>query len=502
MGDEPVTRAADHGDAGMPLPGDPLAASSVVSFEERAFLAEHSLKRPLKVLDIWALGVGVVITGEYFGWNGALKENNGPIAVLIASLIVCLLYLTWVLALTELSVAMPFAGGPLAYGRRAAGPALGFLMGWSMYLECQFATIGTALATGGYIAFLFNPDDPSNTVAVGSALATVAVFFVLQVWGVKEQSTAMVIMTYGAILGLVVFWSLAATNFRWERIWTDPLLPSTKGWRAVFDALPYALWWLVIIETVALAAEEAHEPHRTIPRGLVWAQLTLIVLVVLTWLFACGAVDDSLTLAVTTDNKDVSYPLVKVINSIPIGKSPLAVYGFGLIAIFGMIASYHGMIYGTSRQAFSLGRSGYLPSILGAVHAQRRTPVPALLASSSITAVCVVANLWFSEVITLAILVSTLTALVWYILAIWCLFILRRRDPELFSKYRAPLAVVLPVAVVLLSVFAAWTYGGSNTQVLPATAVLYVAGMAYFFLWSRARIQSAAPEEISARRAP
>src|SRR6516162_3522611 len=157
MGDEPVTRAADHGDAGMPLPGDPLAASSVVSFEERAFLAEHSLKRPLKVLDIWALGVGVVITGEYFGWNGALKENNGPIAVLIASLIVCLLYLTWVLALTELSVAMPFAGGPLAYGRRAAGPALGFLMGWSMYLECQFATIGTALATGGYIAFLFNP---------------------------------------------------------------------------------------------------------------------------------------------------------------------------------------------------------------------------------------------------------------------------------------------------------------------------------------------------------
>src|SRR5580765_6109990 len=109
----------------------------------------------------------------------------------------------WVLALAELSVAMPFAGGPLAYGRRAAGPALGFVMGWSMYLECQFATIATALATGSYIAFLFNPDEPSTTVSTWIALATVAIFFALHSWGVKEQSRVMVIMTYGAILGLV-----------------------------------------------------------------------------------------------------------------------------------------------------------------------------------------------------------------------------------------------------------------------------------------------------------
>ena len=109
-----------------------------VSTDDQKYLAEHSLKRPLRVLDIWALGVGVVITGEYFGWNLALK-NNGPIAVLIASLIVCVLYLTWVLALSELSVGMPFAGGPLAYGRRAVDGSLGFVMGWSMFLESQFA---------------------------------------------------------------------------------------------------------------------------------------------------------------------------------------------------------------------------------------------------------------------------------------------------------------------------------------------------------------------------
>src|SRR5204863_3985679 len=119
--------------------------------EEREYLKEHALKKPMGVLHIWALGVGVVITGEYFGWNQGLKEG-GPVGMLLASLFVCALYMMWVLALSELSVAMPFAGGPLAYGRRAVGPGLGFVMGWAMFLEALFATIGTAIATGGYIA--------------------------------------------------------------------------------------------------------------------------------------------------------------------------------------------------------------------------------------------------------------------------------------------------------------------------------------------------------------
>src|SRR6266540_1155585 len=121
--------------------------------EEREYLKEHALKKPMGVLHIWALGVGVVITGEYFGWNQGLKEG-GPIGMLLASLFVCALYMMWVLALSELSVAMPFAGGPLAYGRRAVGPAFGFVMGWSMFLQSLFATIGTALATGGYIFYV------------------------------------------------------------------------------------------------------------------------------------------------------------------------------------------------------------------------------------------------------------------------------------------------------------------------------------------------------------
>src|SRR5262249_23762196 len=158
--------------------------------------------------------------------------------------------------------------------------------------------------------------------------------------GVQEQSRAMMIMTWGAIIGLVIFWCAAATDLTWQKAWPDPVLPK-KGWKAVLEAVPFALWWLVIIETVALAAEEAHEPHRTIPRGLVWAQLPLIALVVLTWLFACAALDSQeLAVSVVRDAQGrvevdedgepktvpVDYPLVKALGSIPAGQSKPLLY--------------------------------------------------------------------------------------------------------------------------------------------------------------------------------
>src|SRR5947209_15443805 len=161
--------------------------------EERQYLQEHALKKPMGVLHVWSLGVGAVITGEYFGWNGGLGVA-GPIGMLAASLFVCALYMAWVLALSELSVAMPFAGGPLAYGRRAVGPWLGFVMGWSMFLESLFATVGTALATGGYVYFVLHllaGGLPAPLTATAAALVVVAGFAAVQWVGVREQARLM-----------------------------------------------------------------------------------------------------------------------------------------------------------------------------------------------------------------------------------------------------------------------------------------------------------------------
>ncbi len=234
------------------------------------------------------------------------------------------------------------------------------------------------------------------------------------------------------------------------------------------------------------------------PRGLVWAQLTLIVIVVLTCVLACGALD-SQQIAVKGD-KDISYPLAEVIYRIPAGASTLLVVGFGAVALFGLIASYHGMIYGSSRQLFALGRAGYLPAFLGRVDQKRRTPIGALLASSLINVGFAVANYWFPKAIAVALLVSTLTALVWYILAMGCLYVLRQREPHLFKNYRAPVYKLLPLIVILLSVFAVFVYSGIDVNVIPLTVVFYALGLGYYWFWGHRQIQKAAPEELAARQ--
>jgi amino acid transporter len=119
---------------------------------------------------------------------------------------------------------------------------------------------------------------------------------------------------------------------------------------------------------------------------------------------------------------------------------------------------------------------------------------------SIVTAGFVVADFWYKDAIAVAVLVSTLTALIWYILAMGCLFVLRRREVHLFGAYQAPMQRLLPVTVVLLAAFAVYVYGGINIDVLPLTAGLYALGLGYYWFWSKDRLQEAAPEELAARK--
>jgi ethanolamine permease len=446
---------------------------------------------------IWALGVGAVITGEYFGWNGGLGVA-GPTGMLIASLFVCALYMAWVLALSELSVAMPFAGGPLAYGRRAVGPWLGFVMGWSMFLESLFATIGTAIATGGYIYFILNllvDGLHAGITTTAAALVTVALFALLQWIGAKEQAKIMEWMTYGAIIALVWFWIACIPGVKIERILTEPLL--THGWEGVIKAIPFAIWWLVIIESVALAAEEAHEPHHSIPRGLTYAQITLIVLVVLTWFFASASGNDYRE----TGKESVLFPLPMVYREVWPGRehSPHLI-AFSVLAICGMVASYNGMIYAVSRQSFAMGRAGYLPSILGHVHPVRRTPDVSIVVWSLVIAGFVVWGYFNEAAVMVAVLTCNLTALIWYVLAMICLFVLRVKEPHMPRPYKVPLYPFLPALVIVMSLFAALVYGWlKDSIVLWLTLAMYAIGLIYFFGYARSRLATAAPEELAVR---
>src|SRR5262249_14716435 len=152
--------------------------------------------------------------------------------------------------------------------------------------------------------------------------------------------------------------------------------------------------------------------ERSVPRGLTWAVLTTVVLVLLTLVLGCGALEAGRL--VKRGDSYISYPLVEVLHSLP-GVPTWLLYGFGVVALSGLVASYHGLLYGASRQLLALGQQGYLPAWLGGVHATRQTPVAALLVCSAFCAAFVVVNLWYVPAVKLAVLVAGFSALVLYI---------------------------------------------------------------------------------------
>jgi len=429
--------------------------------------------KKLTTLDVWALAVGIVVCGQFFGWNLGLA-GNGPVAMLLASLFVCVLFVGWLLVVSELTVAMPYADGPLRYGQVAGDPGLGFVMAWSLLLACQFGAIATAIATGYYVAFLIDPADPSAKVAVSAGLGTVVFFFLVQLWGVKEQAWVLIAVTIASLVALLIYWVIATTNFSWERVYPPTTPLGAKGWRGALDAIPYALWWLIIIEGAALSAEECREPGRSIPRGLIAAVATVVVMIVLTLGLGCGALESEQI----TD----SYPLGKIAKESLAGRFPWLLLLFGILALFGLVASYHGLLYSVSRQAMALGRAGYLPLFLGVQHVRSEAPVNALLVSSVVSAGFVSASYSFRPAIEFAILVAGIASLVWYILATCCLIALRRRSPEMFAGYRAPFGLLLPLGVILMSLIALVAFVGVNAEVLPLAALLYEIGLICYFL--------------------
>lgn len=105
------------------------------------------LARVLRPVHLWAIAVGLVISGDYFGWNYGLARG-GPAGMLLATAAVSVMYVCFIFSYTELATAIPHAGGPFAYAARAFGPWGAYLAGASTLLEFLFAPPAIARAIG------------------------------------------------------------------------------------------------------------------------------------------------------------------------------------------------------------------------------------------------------------------------------------------------------------------------------------------------------------------
>jgi ethanolamine permease len=371
------------------------------------------------------------------------------------------------------------------------GPWGGYLTGLAENMEYIFTPATIVVGIGGYLGAIF------GTPAAWEPawwLACYVVFVLMNIWGVEMSFRVSVVTTVSALAVLLVFYVGAVPLVdvhRWA-IGNSPLLP--KGVGGIFTALPFALWVYLGIEQLPLAAEETHDPGRDMPRGIFWALGTLII---------CSLLTPFLSGSIAPGAEAVGK------SAEPLFLGFQTVYGIGLksrllalLAVTGLIASFHAIIYAYGRQIYSLSRAGYFPEWLSVTHGTRRTPHRALIVGAMLgygTAVGIRLTGPGSPVGAMLLNMAVFGAVVAYAFQMGAFILLRRNAPAMARPFVSPLgnAGAVMAAVLAMITLAALFLNPDYRAGVIGAAIWFVLGVVYFAGYARHRLILSPEEEFA-----
>ena len=434
-----------------------------------------SLKATLNGWHLWGLAVGLVISGEYFGWSYGW-DKAGTLGFLVTSILIAVMYTTFIFSFTELTTSIPHAGGPFAYARRAFGSKAAYVAGFATLVEFVFAPPAIAMAIGAYLNVQFPTVDPKTF-----AMLSYLVFVALNIIGVRIAATFELFVTILAIAELLVFMGVVSPGFSMANFmahgWSGAETFSVASISGIVAAIPFAIWFFLAIEGVAMAAEEAEDPRKTIPKAYISGILTLVVLAMGVMIFAGGAGDWKAL-------SNINDPLPQAMKMI-VGANSGWLHMLVWIGLFGLIASFHGIILGYSRQIFALSRAGYMPKYFGAVNEKFKTPHRAIIAGAVVGVLAIAGDEFQFAGQTLTanlITMSVFGAIVMYILSMMSLFQLRKTEPKLDRPFKAIAYPLFPAIALIISAISLVTMIYFNQQLSLIFFGLMVLGFVYFSL--------------------
>ena len=438
---------------------------------------EGTLKKALTGLDLTMLGIGAIIgTGIFVLTGQAAGKHAGP-AVIISMIIAGIVSAFAALCYSEFASAVPISGSAYAYGYGTLGEFVAWIIGWDLILEYAFGAATVAVGWSGYVVSLLNdfgitfppalaaPPGATVTLADGStatgvfnlpaALIAVAVTLLL-IRGIKESATfntfIVIIKTLVVVLFIVAgIGYITPGNVGIGCAPGDPGCATFMpfGFPGVVTGAAVIFFAYIGFDAVSTAAQEAKNPQRDMPIGILGSLAICTVLYILVSFVMVGLVDYKMLTNASAPIAVAIDEAVRVSQGTTMGVV-LAAFPFiiKLGAVLGLSSTMVVMVMGQPRVFYSMSKDGLLPDWAAKVHPKYQTPH----ITTAITGVIVAVLAGFVPISLLGELVSIGTLFAFVIVGTG-IIILRSSNPNLHRPFKVPLSPIIPVLTVLSAAY-------------------------------------------------
>lgn len=444
---------------------DPVTAAAEVGIGH--------LHRVLGPLDLTLLGVGAVIGAGIFVLTGIAAATKAGPALALSFVIAGMACGFAALVYAELASSVPVSGSAYTYAYVTMGEFVAWIIGWDLVLEYGLASAAVAIGWSGYFnamlagfgvplpATLMNGPWSGGIINLPAA-AVILLLSALLAVGVRQTSlfNAIVVVIKLAVLGVFVVVALPHVEpANWQ-----PFMPF--GWGGVMSGAAFIFFAYIGFDAVSTAAEEARNPQRDMPIGIIAS----LVLCTLLYILVAGVLTGIAPYATLAVDHPVAFALAQVGERLA-----AATVSFGAIA--GLTSVLLVLMYGQTRVFYAMSRDGLLPPVFANVHARFRTPARTIMATGTVIAIA--AGLMPIAAVTELVNVGTLAAFVVVSVGV---MVLRRTRPDLPRPFRTPF---MPWVPLLAIGFCAYLIASLPGVTLLRFAIWMAIGVVVYFLYSR-----------------
>ena len=436
------------------------------------------LLRVLGPAHVWALGVGIVLVGEYMGWNFAVGKG-GAYAALIACWFAGILYTCVAMIDSEVTSTVAAAGGQYTQAKHIVGPLMAFNVGLYLVFAYTMLEAGNAITAGYLVSVVAGMSGHEGALDQRPFIILVIMSLAwLNYRGVLATLTFNLIITAIAFVAILVLFvattGIVGTSIMQHGALMEGAAALPYGWIGILAAMHFGLWFYLGIEGTTQAAEEVRSPARALPFGTLAGIISLLIAATLTWYVCVGVLPWEFL------GDGVNGSVAPLFDTARLSGSSGLLWLLGIGTLFATLASANGCINDASRAWFSMGRDKYLPGWFGAVHPTYRTPYRAIIFLVPIALIFAL-GAPLDQVITFSIL----SGLLGYTFMPLNIIMFRRKWPlnSIKRGYEHPFHPV--PAIVLLSLCAITFFAvflGYGTQ-LVAMIGFYIVVSLWFHFW-------------------